>query len=172
MKIREVSGIWNSAEVYTKSCTRYGTHRFYTIGRLDTLDENAVAALFLYKDDQSEIDIEFAKWGVQNPESNAQYVVQPWDQPGNREPFSMTLSDDHTTHYIDWNASAIQFKSIHGHYPEPPDLAHLIHEWLYVGDDIPVEQECLRIHINLWLYQGNPPAGGQPEIVVKSAELP
>lgn len=172
LKMREVSGTWYSAEVTSKTCTRYGMHRFYTIGRLDTLDKNVVAALFLYKDDQTEVDIEFARWGEQDPVYNAQYVVQPWDTPGNRERFWMTLSGDNSTHYIDWNASAIQFKSIHGHYPEPPDAAHLIHEWLYTGGDIPAEEECLRIHINLWLYQGNPPAGGQPEIIVKNAELP
>jgi hypothetical protein len=172
LKMREVNGTWYCAEVTSKTCTRYGMHRFYTIGRLDTLDKNVVAALFLYKDDQTEVDIEFARWGEQDPVYNAQYAVQPWDTPGNREQFWVTLNGDNSTHYIDWNASAIQFKSIHGHHPEPPDAAHLIHEWLYTGGDIPVEEECLRTHINLWLYQGNPPAGGQPEIIVKNAELP
>jgi hypothetical protein len=176
LKIREVNGTWYCAEVYTEACTQYGMHRFYVIKDdpwLDNLDKNVVAALFLYKDDQTEVDIEFVKWSVQDPDYNAQYVVQPWDKPGNREPFSMTLSGTHTTHYIDWSASAIQFKSIHGHYQEPPDAAHLIHEWLYVGDDIPTEEECLRIHINLWLYQGNPPSDGQEvEIIVKNAQLP
>jgi hypothetical protein len=176
LKIREVNGTWYCAEVYTKACTQYGIHRFYVIKDdplLDNLDKNVVAALFLYRDDQTEVDIEFAKWGVQGPDYNAQYVVQPWDTPGNRERFLMTLSETDTTHYIDWGASAIQFKSIHGHYQEPPDATHLIHEWLYVGDDIPVEEECLRIHISLWLYQGNPPSHGQEvEIIVKDAQLP
>jgi hypothetical protein len=173
LKIREVNGTWYCAEVYTKSCTQYGMHRFFTIGQLDNLDKNVVAALFLYKDDQTEVDIEFAKWGEQDPDYNAQYVVQPWDTLGNRERFLMSLSGTDTTHYIDWGASAIQFKSIHGHYQEPPDAAHLIHEWLYVGDDLPAEEECLRIHINLWLYQGNPPSDGQEvEIIVKDAQLP
>lgn len=42
-----------------------------------------------------------------------------------------------------------------------------------MGDDIPAEEECLRIHINLWLYQGNPPSDGQEvEIIVKDAQFP
>jgi hypothetical protein len=80
LKIREVNGTWYCAEVYTKACTQYGMHRFYVIKDdplLDNLDKNVVAALFLYKDDQNEVGIEFAKWGVQDPDYNAQYVVQP-----------------------------------------------------------------------------------------------
>lgn len=173
LRIREIDGMWHSAEVYSKACTQYGMHRFFMIGPLDSLDKNVVAAPFLYKDDQSEIDIEFAKWGVENPVSNTQYVVQPWDDPVNRQPFQMTLNGIYSTHYVDWSASAIQFKSIHGHYQEPPDTTYLIHEWLYMGNDIPAEEECLRIHINLWLYDGNPPSDGQEaEIIVKAAQFP
>src|SRR3972149_3772620 len=73
LKIREIDGTWYSAEVYTTDCTQYGMHRFFTASRLDNLDKNVVAALFLYKDDATEIDVEFAKWGVGNPISNAQY---------------------------------------------------------------------------------------------------
>lgn len=172
LKIREIDGTWNSAEVYTTECTQYGMHRFFTVGRLDNLDKNVVAALFLYKDDDTEMDIEFSKFGEMNP-PNAQYVVQPWYLPEHREPFTMTLTGAFSTHYIDWSASAIQFRSIHGHYQEPPDSAHLIHEWLYTGSDIPNQSECLKIHINLWLYHGNSPSDGQEaELVVKNAQLP
>lgn len=173
LKIREIGGTWHAAEVSTVECTRYGMHRFFTVGGLDTLDRNVVAALFLYKDDQTEVDIEFSKWGEANLPYNAQYVVQPWNLPGHRERFLMSLAGTFSTHSIDWNASGIQFRSIHGHYQEPPDPAYLIHEWLYTGSDIPSQLECLKIHINLWLYQGNPPADGQEaEMVVKSAQLP
>jgi hypothetical protein len=173
LKIREIDGTWNSAEVYSRACTRYGKHRFFVVGRVDNLDKNVVAAMFLYKDDLTEIDIEFAKWGEEHPSSNAQYVVQPWDTPGNREPFSMTLNGTHTTHYIDWGVSTIQFRSIHGHYQEPPDAVHLIHEWLYAGEDVPAQEACLRIHINLWMQKGQPPSDGQEvEIVVSDAQFP
>jgi len=121
----------------------------------------------------TEIDIEFAKWGQPNPADNAQYVVQPWDKPGNLEPFLMALNGDYSTHYINWQASSIHFKSIHGHHPEPSTPDHLIYEWLYIGSDIPAAEEALRVHINLWLFQGNPPSDGQEvEVIVKDADLP
>jgi hypothetical protein len=148
-------------------------HRFFVTGPIDNLDKNVVAALFLYHDDQSEIDIEFSKWGQGSPIYNSQYVVQPWDTLGNREPFAMALSETATTHYINWSDSAVQFKSFHGHYDEPPNPANLIHEWLYTGSDIPAQEECLKIHINLWLYQGTPPSDGQEvEMIVGNAQLP
>ena len=171
LKISNINGTWYSAEVYTSACTHYGLHRFFVIGPVDNLDKNVVAALFLYKDDQTEIDIEFARWGEANPTYNAQYVVQPSATPGNREQFSMTLSISDTTHYIDWSSAVVRFKSIHGHYQEPPDSAHLIHEWSYTGDDIPTEGECLQTHINLWLDDGNPPSDGrEAEIIVNNIQ--
>lgn len=173
LKIRKVNDVWYAAEVSTKVCTQYGMHRFFTIGRLDNLDQNVVAALFLYKDDQTEVDIEFAKWGEPNPTYNTQYVIQPWDKPGNQEKFLTKLNGTFTTHYMNWQPSSIQFKSIHGHHQEPPRPGHLIHEWLYTGGDIPSEPENLKIHINLWLFQGNPPANGQEvELIIKNAQLP
>jgi len=94
LKIREVGGTWYCAEVYTTEYTQYGMHRFYTIGRLDLLNENVVAAPFLYANDTTEIDIEFTRWGVPELSYNAQYVVQPWDNsPDNLDTFSMTLTD-------------------------------------------------------------------------------
>ena len=172
LKIREVNGVWHSAEVYTTTCTPFGTHRFFMVGRLDNLDKNVVAALSLYTDGDKAIGVEFAKWGEDNPLSNAQYVAQPSDKLGNRKPFKVALNGTYSTHSIDRSASTI-FKSIHGHYQEPPDAAHLIHEWLYEGSDNPTQLECLRVRINLWLYQGNAPSDGQEvEIIVKTAQLP
>ncbi|MBC8486741.1 MAG: T9SS type A sorting domain-containing protein, partial [Bacteroidetes bacterium] len=139
----------------------------------DSLNKNVVFAPFLYKDDTTEIDIEFAKWGLDNPGFNAQYVVQPWYHPGNLERFLIQLNGTYTTHYMDWHSSWIEFKSIHGHYEQPPNPDYLIYEWLYTGNDVPQEEESLRVHINLWLYQGNSPSNGEEvEVIIKDADLP
>lgn len=173
LKIRYVNGIWYCSEVYTTGFTQYGMHRFYVIARLDSLDRDVVFALFIYTNDTTEIDIEFSEWGQIIPSYNAQYVIQPGWHSGNLEHFWILLNGDYTTHYFYWQADSIRFKSIHGHYQEPPNPGFLIHEWLYTGDDIPLQSESLRIHINLWLYQGNPPSNGQEvEVVVKDADLP
>ncbi|MCK4321321.1 T9SS type A sorting domain-containing protein [candidate division WOR-3 bacterium] len=173
LKIRYASGIWYCSEVYTTEFTQYGIHRFYTIDRLDSLDRNVVFAPFLYSNDTTEVDIEFSEWGMIIPWFNAQYVVQPGYHSGNVERFWIELNGDYTTHYMNWQSDSIRFKSIHGHYEEPPNPGFLIHGWLYTGDDIPFLEENLRVHINLWLYQGNPPSNGQEvEVVIKNADLP
>lgn len=173
LKIREVGGTWYCSEVYTEEPTQYGMHRFYVTSRLDSLDQNVIAALFLYKDDETEIDIEFTKWSDPNPGYNAQYVIQPWDNPDNMERFFMELDEINSTHYFDWQPSEIKFKSIHGHYEELPDASYLIYEWQYYGDDNSPEERNLKIHINFWLYQGKPPSiGEEEEIIIKDVNMP
>jgi len=173
LKLRNLGGTWYAAEVYSVERTRYGLHRFYVDAPLDSPDENVVFAPFLYQDDEHEIDIEFTKWGNPSNPNNAQYVVQPWYHTGNLERFSLALNGTFSTHYMDWRSSYIQFKSIHGHYQEPPDPGFLINDWLYVGDDIPPEEGNLRIHMNLWLVGGNPPSDGQEvEVIIADADFP
>ncbi len=173
LKIRYNNGIWYCSEVYTTDFTQYGIHRFYIIARLDSLDKNVVFAPFLYANDTTEVDIEFSKWGQNNPSYNAHYVVQPYYRPGNIDRFWVSLTGTYTTRYFNWQADSIRFKSIYGHYEEPPNPGYLIHEWLYTCNDNPLQSESLRVHINLWLYQGNPPANGQEvEVIVKSGDLP
>jgi hypothetical protein len=173
LKIREVDGRWYCSEVYTEFPTQYGVHSFYVIGRLDSLDMNIIAAMFLYKDDSNEVDIEFTKWGSQNPGYNSQYAIQPWENPGNMVRFLMKLDGINTTHYFDWQPSEIKFKSIHEHYEHPPDSSYIIYDWQYIGDDNPTEERELKVHINFWLYQGEPPTDKKEvEIIIKDADLP
>jgi hypothetical protein len=169
LRLREIDGTWHSAEVRTQSCAGYGTYRFHLIGRPDELDKNVVLGLFLYKDDDHEIDVEFIQHGEDNSPYNAQYVVQPWDREGNRERFVMSLNGTHSTHVIYWRADQLRFKSFHGHYLEPPAPSYLIREWTYGGADIPTEDGCWRVHVNLWLYGGVSPSDGQEvEIVLRA----
>ena len=173
LRIHAIGGQWHCAEVYTTDTTTFGLHRFYVDGPLDTLDANAVFAPFLYRDDTTEVDIEFTRWGWEDSPTNAQYVVQPYKTPGNLEPFGVSLDGSYTTHSFDWQPDAIYFSSLHGHHEKAPDPSHVIHEWEYRGSDIPHEDNGLRIHINLWLFQGLPPVDGEEiTVVVLSAELP
>jgi len=175
LKITHVYNTWYCSEITTEMTTneytRYGMHRFYIIGRLDSLDKNVVFSPYIYRDNVTEVDIEFAKWGWDNP-YDSWYVVQP-GVPGNKDSFAIELTETYSTHYFDWQEDSIRFKSIHGHYTEPPNPGFLIHEWVYTGGDIPSEEEHLYILINLYLNNGNPPSDTQEvEMIVKDADLP
>jgi hypothetical protein len=157
----------------TGGCSQSGTHRFFIISELDTLDKNIVATVFLYRGDQKEIDIEFSKWTEENPEENAQYVNQPWDVPGNLHRFAISPDITESTHSIDWNSSSIQFQSIRGHSNEPPSVENPLNEWIYSEDNIPDEDDCLRVHIHLWQVAGMPPSDDREvELVVADVQLP
>jgi len=172
LRIRNIGGTWYCSEVIAQGNAEYGINRFYIESNLDQLDKNVVFAAFLYKDANHEIDIEFTKWGESTPDHNSQYVVQPYYHSGNLYEFWSTLSGTYTTHYIDWQSSYINFKSIHGHYDQPPSPDFLINYWSYTGADIPHQTENLRVYINLWLVNGNPPFDGQDvEVVVHNAEI-
>ena len=171
--IREIEGEWHCAEVYSTEVAQYGVHRFYVDSALDDLDANAVFAPFLYANDETEIDIEFTRWGNPDAPHNGQYVVQPYSNLGNLETFPMSLDGTFTTHAFDWQADSIRFTSLHGHYEEAPSPGFVIHDWLYEGADVPEQAESLRIHINLWLYQGRAPARGEAvSVIVRAADLP
>ncbi len=172
LKIRKIDGVWHCAEVTSLLPTRHGVHRFYVASRIDRLDKYVVASPFLYKDDSHEVDIEFSRWGKSSG-NNAQYVVQPYHASGNMLRFEAKSRRARSTHYFDWEPGSIHFKSFRGHRKEPRGKRLLLQEWTYRGGDNPTESEGLRVHINLWLIKGKPPANGKAvEFVLKGAELP
>ncbi len=174
LKLRCVSGVWRSVQVRTAEPTQYGMHRFYVSGAVDVIDRNVVFAPFLYANDSTEIDMNFSRWGWTTG-SNLQYVVQPgpYLQGENFNAFSFQLSAPSSTHYIDWSSSRIRFKSLRGHYPEPPDSTFLIQEWTYVGTRNPRDTQQLRAQLSLWLIEGRPPTDGREiEVVIARVDLP
>ncbi len=171
LKIRKIGDAWHCAEITSVEPARHGMHRFYVASRVDLLDRNIVASPFLYQDDSHEVDIEFSKWQSASGKG-AQYVVQPYDTPGNRRRFDIGLNGDCSTHCFNWLPHSIQFRSFHGHHPEPP-AGSSIQEWTYTGGDNPAGNEGLRIHVNFWLIKGAPPSDGrEAEFIIKDADLP
>ena len=173
LKIRQIDGVWHSAEVYLPDCTQYGAHRFSIQSPIDDLDPNTIAAVFLYQDDDTEIDIEFSRWGDEGAAENGEYVVQPYTHQGNRHQFSFALTGDESTHVIMWRPEAIEWKSMQGRQAYPEDNANLIQRLTYGGSDIPQGSACMHVHINHWLRQGLAPLSGQPsELVITDVRLP
>jgi hypothetical protein len=174
LTLKRVSGIWRCTHVRTAEPTRYGMHRFYMSGPVDVLDRNVVFAPFLYANDSTEIDMNFSRWGWATG-SNLQYVVQPgpYLQGDNINAFSFRLNGASSTHYIDWSSSHIRFKSVQGHYQEPPDSSFLIQEWTYSGSRNPRETSGLSAQLSLWLIDGRPPTDGREvEIIITGVDLP
>ncbi len=156
---------WYCTEVVLEQSLGYGTYEFRLGSPVDDMDYNAVFGAFVYESDTREIDIELSR--ILADPQNAQFVVQPYDRPGNTSRFTVPAGAL-TSHRFVWSESGIAFTSWVGLGPYPPSADDLIHQWDYSGPDIP-PPGAERMRFNLWLFQGEPPYGGQPdEVVVES----
>jgi hypothetical protein len=169
LKVSQRDGRWYCAEVYSLKPLGLGTYTFFLSSRVDRLDKNVVGSPFLYQDDDHELDVEFSSWGVEGG-LNAQFVVQPWEIPGHREQFNLSLTENRSTHIIRWLPGTASFLSSTGH-DRTPSAQQTLHQWTYSGADVPSEGADLAIHLNLWLLQGQTPSNGQEaEMVIDAVE--
>lgn len=166
LKITTKDNKWYCGEVVSQRSFGYGRYIFHLATKADQLNENIVLGLFTWDDapeyTHREIDIEFSRWGVKNND-NAQFVVQPWDQPGNIRRYNVQFTTDSSRHSFEWKSSNILFQSY---------LANnLVSYWNYAGKSIPVPgNENARI--NLWLMNGWAPSDKKEvEMIIKKFEF-
>lgn len=161
-------GDWLCTEVVLEDALGYGDYIVTTMGRLDLLDLQAVLGIFLWQygpcwdpsylwwNPYNEIDIEYSRWGSASNEI-AQFVVQPYDWPGNLERFDPTFGEDEViSHAMRWSADRVEFRVWRGG-PNDESPQTTIHAWTYTGPHIP-RPEQPRMHLNLWKLEGTPAA--------------
>jgi hypothetical protein len=170
LKISYASGEWQCAEVWTEASFGFGRYEWYVDGRIDKLDRNVVFGMFNYggSDGFDEIDIEFAKWGMQKS-TIGHYTVYP-AQAG-LDPvsyaFDVSLTGTATTHRFTWNYDSVAFQSLQGWQT---DNSNMIYQQTYSPSlyGMYVPQIAMPVHINLWLFNGKAPSNGKPvEVVIK-----
>jgi hypothetical protein len=172
LRITQRYGRWFCPEVINKDSPGYGKYTFQVTGEIGQLDRNVVLGLFTWDNASAEyhreIDMEFSRWGVQG-DTSAQYVIEPWDQPGNRHRWMMPGWIDSSTHSFTWRQDSIYFLSVKGHQSAPP-YDSIIRTLTYKGSYIPTHgNENPRI--NLWLFNGAPPSDTSDlEVVIKKFE--
>lgn len=149
------NGRWYSSELISRNNFGYGTYTFFINAQPHYFDPNVVGAIFLYKDEQNEIDIELSRWGDSENYQFGSYAVQPAQVPGNQFRFPILSSGSYTTHRIEWTPEQIVFSSWHGHYHEAPPGRFIAH-WQYAGNHIPKDED-MKLFFNLWLYRGMAP---------------
>jgi hypothetical protein len=162
LKIQRNGNHWTCAEVFSTQSFGYGEYQFKVIGPIDQLNKNIVLGLFVYPGPESnydasrEIDIEFARWGkAEAPPGN--YTVVPQTQS-----FDFTLTGSHTTHRFIWEPERVTFQSFHGHTPEENGKIAQQTQYSISGSPRPP----VRVHMNLWLFDGNPPSDTQEQEII------
>jgi hypothetical protein len=174
LRIVQRSGNWYCAEVYRTDPVGYGPYVFSVAGPIGNLDSNVVLGLFTYdnwplppyhRNLHREIDIEFSRWGSSD-DPNAQFVVQPWDIPGNRHRWRLPPSLDSLTSSFNWQHDSIRFLTVRGYQYAPP-CDSVLQDSLYTGPDIPDTSWSAIPRMNLWLYEGNSPGSDSSiEVVI------
>ncbi len=168
------AGNWTCAELITSETVGYGTYTWSISGDFDQWHRRVVLGMFIYRDDEHEMDVEISKWFSESG-LNGQFAVQPvWrdydgdgepepvadpartGQPGKRHLFS-TGAHHELTFRLRWTPRRVEFAGWAGR--EPADGDSLWH-WTYrpglaPDADIPnAELGGYHADMNLWLFRG------------------
>ena len=165
LRITRKDGKWLCAEVVSLKSFGYGRYVFRSSSRVDLLDPNVVLGLFTWSDAPAhahrEIDIEFARWGKAGDPTNAQFVVQPFQRPGNLKRYAANLADrEKATHAFEWREDKVLFTSFYGHSAEPAKPGDVILAHTYAGKDVPRHGDE-NVRLNLWLSEPAGPSDGK-----------
>lgn len=175
MKLTSRDGKWYGAEVINKQTLGYGKYTFYIEAQLEQLDSNVVLGLFTYDTESSdaykkayrEIDIEFAKWGNEYY-PNTQYTIWSSETNKNSHTFNSLMPDGTwSTHSFNWQPKQIAFESLGGHFAQAPNNDFIWQRWNYKNNRVP-DEGLAKIHMNLWLFNGDAPKNNQEVEVIIS----
>jgi hypothetical protein len=156
---------WDCAEVLATTSLGFGTYRFSLDTPVDGFDPNVVLGLFTWSDAPDyahrELDIEFSRWS-DPANQNAQFVVQPYTQPGNLFRFEEPAGLPQTVHGFTWSMTQVSFASM------SPGGVIAQHSFT-TGIPQPGGEV---VHMNLWLNRRHAPSNGQEvEVVIRQFEF-
>lgn len=166
LAILERNGGHYCAEVVCRQSLGYGKYTFHVASSLQDLDENAVLGMFTWSESSEppnrELDIEVSKWGVSEEPPKVQFVVQPWDEPGNLESFPLPQGIG-AVYTMLWTPEFVEF--------ELRTRDGLTIRRSKFTREVP-EPGNESIRINLWLRKGMAPAmGGSREVIIRKFEF-
>lgn len=157
----------HATEVFLTESLGFGEYQFQIAGPVDetALDPEVVLGLFTYDyftdAPHRELTLEMSCWGEPGCATDAQYVVQPWDEPGHRERWDLPPTPT-STHVLDWQAAAVTFSSHEGLGTGGP----LLHTWTYSDAPSIPDEGTETLHLNLWPTGGVSPHSAH-EVVIR-----
>ena len=161
LKIARRGGLWYCSEVVSERSFGLGTYRVFLDSAAQNLDRNIVLGLFTWSDDPAythrELDVELSRWGNAGDPSNAQFVVQPSDTPGDLQRFAVPQALTGSTHSFTWQSNAVDFVSHAGAYAIPPASNTAVAAWSFTAAGVPVPGDE-NFRMNLWLSNGAAPS--------------
>ena len=164
MAISPQGNAWNCSELIAPKSLGYGEYRWIFSADFASLSPRSVLGLFLYEDDEHEIDFELSQWGKSDA-PNAQFVLQP-SSKNSIHRFSSGKADLLSCSML-WGKSKVRFRCWIGDDMSKKPLA----EWTYSGEKVPKPGKE-RVHLNFWLVKGKAaPDGTRQEVIIKSFDF-
>jgi hypothetical protein len=174
LKIINISGQWQCAEIISDRSFGYGQYRFTVTAPVNTLDANAVLGFFTWSDDSAyndrEIDMELSRWSYAFGPSNVEdFAVAPYNS-GQVQRFPLPAGMTNTSHSFIWQSNNIAFQTLNGVSASSPAPTNVLQSWTCAIGTPPPGGE--QVHINLWLNHGSAPTNGQPvEVIISKFEF-
>lgn len=131
MRIAEHDGKWYSTEIVGRDTLGYGKYTWVMQADLENIPENITVGLFTWDNElffaeaNSEVDIEFSKWGNPDLATTLHYSVQPvafGPTYPERTHNAFTEPGDLvgvTTHVFTWTDTLIEWRSYKGDFTDP-----------------------------------------------------
>ena len=198
MRIAEHNGKWYSSEIVGRDTLGYGKYTWVMQADLENIPENITVGLFTWDNESfyaaanSEVDIEFSKWGNPDLATTLHYSVQPvafGPTYPERTHNAITAPGDLvgvTTHVFTWTDTLIEWRSYKGDSTDPLNETAY---WSFDLDNparvkneggnssvpivIPAPGPNTNARINFWLLpwiDTKPTDGLEQEIVVRRFE--
>ncbi|HXJ36632.1 MAG TPA: glycoside hydrolase family 16 protein [Candidatus Eisenbacteria bacterium] len=162
---------WTCAEVESTERLGFGTYTWVVDGLVAALDRKVVLGLFVYPtpdvgpDRTNEVDIEYARWGnaASRPGNFTVWPARSGLGPSLRT-FRFSPSGRITTSSFVRAPDRVTFLAT-------DERNTTLGSWVFAParPTRRVGQAPMPVHMNLWLFHGDPPADRQPvEIVIRS----
>lgn len=194
MRIASHDGIWYATELVSQDTVGYGTYVFTVESQLQEIDPNIVLGLFTWDNNSfftqanSEIDIEFSKWGNPEDSNTLSYAVQPvsfgpyYPERVNSPDMDGSVWNGVSTHGFTWTDTLVTWESYAG---ENWREGELLASWSFDLNNparvkneggnssaaiiIPAPGETTNARINFWLLNGSAPTDQKEvEVVIRS----
>lgn len=195
MKIAKKNNFWTCSEIISTKVFGYGTYVMTCLNDVSVFDKNAVFGFFTWDNysfqtqANSEIDVEFSRWGNANDSNLISYSAQPvwFSTPGpyaerTHKPIVATqYMKQPMTYMFRWTPDSVRWESYEGlNYPG----TNKVSEWTFTKNNItrqkiegglssnpiviPAPSDSTNVRFNMWLLNGAAPSNNQEHEVIIS----
>jgi hypothetical protein len=196
LKIAKKNNLWTCSEVISTRVFDYGTYIMTCESDVSTFNENAVFGFFTWDNysfqtqGNSEIDVEFSRWGNANDSNLISYSAQPvwFSTPGPyaertyHPKVATKYMKQPMTYMMKWTPDSVHWESYEGrNYPG----TNKVSEWSFDKNNIPRKKiegnltsdpiiipapsDSTNVRFNFWLLNGKAPSNNaEHEIIVSN----